>query len=216
MSDRCLPRSTTSVRSQRPAWRNPEPPVRDREAFPELGQASPEDGEAFPEDLFAGVTDDLDQELCNHWQGFLQLVAHRTRRSVLDHPTGFSVVATRHPSVPWLRPPLWSLESVSTFLATLTGHGFTDQQAVDTYRSFSSFLLGQLLLEVSTIGAATDPAEEPLDQVHVRISHDDDLNLSGFPHLQRLRILLSEDRAQEEFEICLEQLLDRIDRQVSG
>lgn len=203
MSDPCLPRSNTSVRSQRPAWQNPETPVRD--------------GDALPADLVAllsDVTKDLDQELVNHWQGFLQLVAHRTRRIVLDHPGGFPFVTNRHPSALWLRPPLWSLDSVSTFLVTLTSQGFTDHQAVDTYRSFSSFLLGQLFLEVSILGAGTGLAEEPPDQGHVRIG-DDDLKLSDFPNLQRLRTLLSEDRAQEEFEISLEQLLDRIEREVS-
>lgn len=66
---------------------------------------------------------------------------------------------------------MWSLDLVSTFLATLTSHGFTNQQAVDTYRSFSSFLLGQLLLEGSILGADTgtdidnDSAEEPLNEV---------------------------------------------------
>lgn len=77
-------------------------------------------------------------------------------------------------------------------------------------------MLGQLLLEVSIVGANSAPAEGPLAQGHVRISYDDDdVDMSGFPHLQRLRTLLSEDRSQEELEISLEQLLDRIGREVS-
>lgn len=41
---------------------------------------------------------------------------------------------------------------VNTFLSKLLGHGFTDAQAVDAYRAFSSFLLGQLLLESAVRG----------------------------------------------------------------
>ena len=176
------------------------------------------------EDLLEGVVghllttlnESLDQQPWNHWQGFLQTLAHESRQITIEHPNAFPLVATRHPSAPWLRPPLRSLELVSTFLTTLTDQGFSDQQAVDTYRAFSSFLLGQLLLEASVRGAETAPAEEPLDEGEATISHEDGgLDLTDYPDLQRLRQLLSQDRSQEEFEVSLENLLDRIDRQVS-
>lgn len=166
--------------------------------------------------LLAGVMHNLDEHLWSHWQGFLQTVAHETRRIAMDHPNAFPLVATRHPSAPWLRPPLRSLELVSTFLATLTHQGFTDEQAVETYRAFSSFLLGQLLLEAAVRGADTGPAEEPLDEGDATIPHHDgDIDLSDQPDLQRLRPLLSQDHSKKEFEISLENLLDRIDRAVS-
>ena len=50
------------------------------------------------------------------------------------------------------RPPLRSIDVVNTFLSALIDQGFTDKQAVNAYRSFSSFLLGQLLLESAVRG----------------------------------------------------------------
>lgn len=102
------------------------------------------------------------------------------------------------------------------FLRSLIGHGFSDAQAVDAYRSFSSFLLGQLLLESAVRGAETRPIEEPLDEGHAAIpEHDGQMGLDEAPEVQRLRALLSEDRSDEEFEVSLENLLDRLNREFS-
>ncbi len=176
------------------------------------------------EDLLEGVvallmTDlsaNLDDEVTDHWQGFLQTVAHQVRRIAIEHPMAFPLVATRHPAAPWLRPPLRSIEVVNTFLSTLIGHGFTDEQAVDAYRSFSSFLLGQLLLESAVRGAETAPVEEPLDEGNATIPEGDgEMSLAHAPEVSRLRALLSEDRSDEEFEVSLENLLDRLSRDLS-
>lgn len=166
--------------------------------------------------LMGGVTTSLDDELAEHWQGFLQTVAHEVRRIAIEHPQAFPLVATRHPAAPWLRPPLRSVDVVNTFLSTLIRHGFTDAQAVDAYRSFSSFLLGHLLLESATRGAETGPVEEPLDEGGATIpERDGQIDLDDAPEVRRLRRLLSEDRSDEEFEVSLEVLLDRIDRDIS-
>ena len=166
--------------------------------------------------LMANLTTNLDEELAEHWQGFLQTVAHQVRRIAIDHPQAFPLVATRHPAAPWLRPPLRSVEVVNTFLTTLIGHGFTDAQAVDAYRSFSSFLLGHLLLESAVRGAETGPIEEPLDEGGADIPEGDgQLTLNDAPEVRRLRPLLSQDRSDEEFEVSLEVLLDRLNRELS-
>jgi len=176
------------------------------------------------EDLLEGVvalllgrlTSTLQDEPSEHWQGFLQVVAHQVRQIAVEHPHAFPLVATRHPAAPWLRPPLRSVEVVDVFLSTLIGYGFTDAQAVGAYRSFSSFLLGQLLLESAVRGAETGPVEEPLDEGDADIPEGDGrLGLGGAPEVQRLRSLLSEDRSDEEFEVSLENLLDRLDRELS-
>lgn len=176
------------------------------------------------EDLLEGVVgrlmDDLassiDKELAEHWQGFLQVIAHQVRQIAVDHPRAFPLVATRHPAAPWLRPPLRSVEFVDSFLATLIEHGFSDAQAVAAYRSFTSFLLGQLLLESAARGAETGPVEEALDEGRADIpEHDGGVDLDTTPHVQRLRALLSEDRSDEEFEISLEMLLDRLGKELS-
>ena len=166
--------------------------------------------------LMEGLASDLDAALTAHWQGFLQTLAHRVRGIAIEHPRAFPLVATRHPSAPWLRPPLRSIEVVDTFLSTLIGHGFTDRQAVDAYRSFSSFLLGQLLLESAVRGAETSPVEEPLDEGDADVPQaDGQVSLGTASEVRRLRPLLSEDRTDEEFEVSLEMLLDRLDRDVS-
>ncbi|MFG6491041.1 TetR/AcrR family transcriptional regulator C-terminal domain-containing protein [Microbacterium sp. P03] len=166
--------------------------------------------------LMSGLVSALEKEADKHWQAFLQTVAHEVRRIASDHPLAFPLVATRHPAAPWLRPPLRSVEVVDTFLSALIGQGFTDAQAVDAYRSFSSFLLGQLLLESAVRGAQTGPVEEPLDEGDASIPQQDgSISLDSAPQVRRLRSLLSEDRSQEEFEVSLEVLLDRLDRELS-
>jgi len=166
--------------------------------------------------LLGNLASNLDAELSQRWQGFLQSVAHEVRQIAIDHPLAFPLVATRHPAAPWLRPPLRSVEVVDTFLTTLIGHGFSDAQAVDAYRSFSSFLLGQLLLESAVRGAETGPAEEPLDEGDADIPEQDgQIGLDAAPEVRRLRPLLSEDRSDEEFEISLEALLDRLNLDLS-
>lgn len=166
--------------------------------------------------LLEGVQQDLDNELTKTWQGYLQVLAHAIRNIAVEHAPAFPLVATRHPAAPWLRPPLRSIELVEHFLQTLSSHGFTDQQTVGAYRAFSGFLLGQLLLESATRGAKTSPVEVPLDEGDADIPHSDgQLDLSDQPATAKLRPMLSEDHSQEEFEISLETLLDRLEMSLS-
>jgi AcrR family transcriptional regulator len=161
--------------------------------------------------LLGGLTD-LDEQLAKTWQGYLQGLAHAVRRIAVDHPAAFPLVATRHPAAPWLRPPLRSLELVEDFLSSLSRFGFTDQQVVATYQAFSSFLLGNLLLEAAVRGAETSPVEEPLDEGNATVPNQDgQVDLSGSPTVAKFRHLLSQDRSVEEFEISLETLLNRLE-----
>jgi TetR/AcrR family transcriptional regulator, tetracycline repressor protein len=146
------------------------------------------------------------------WQAFLQVLAHDVRRLALEHPAAFPLIATRHPAAPWLRPPLRSLRVVEAFLEGLRGRGFTDAQAVAAYRTFTSFLLGHLLLEAAMQGAEMSPVEEPLDEGDADLpNRDEDLVLTDFPTLARLRTQLTEDHTEAEFEAALEHLLVRLD-----
>ncbi|HYP73536.1 MAG TPA: TetR/AcrR family transcriptional regulator C-terminal domain-containing protein [Microbacterium sp.] len=176
------------------------------------------------EDLLEGIVDvlvrdltqRLDPELSGHWQGFLQNLAHEVRRIAIEHPKAFPLVATRHPAAPWLRPPLRSVEVVNTFLETLIDQGFDDEQAVRAYRSFTSFLLGLLLLESAVRGGETKPVDEALDEGGADIPEGDGRDdLDDAPAVRRLKPLLSEDRSDREFEASLEELLDRISREVA-
>ena len=167
--------------------------------------------------LLERVRADLDGELAKScWQGYLQTLATSVRRIAVEHPSAFPLVATRHPSAPWLRPPLRSLDIVEDFLRTLREHGFTHTQIVGTYRAFSSFLLGTLLLESASRGAKTSPVEVAFDEGDAHIPNEDgQVDLKDKPETARLRPMLSEDHSDEEFEIALETLLDRLELDLS-
>ena len=153
-----------------------------------------------------GQDEDVLDQPHHGWQDFLQRLAHGVRRIALDHPKVFPLVASRPPEAPWLRPPLRSLDWVETFLTGLEAAGFSDRAAVAAYRSFTSFLLGNLLLEVAAHGADLGPldvvedAEEP-PQRELR---------AEFTRVTRMRDLLTEDHSSREFEDALEELLSRL------
>ena len=95
-------------------------------------------------------------------------MAHGVRRYARKRiPMPFPLVATRPPAAPWVNSPLRSLRWVEAMLTGLAGEGFSDEQVLFTYRTFSSFLLGYLLLETSATDApgsgsrATDPSPVP-------------------------------------------------------
>lgn len=178
------------------------------------------------EDLLEAVVDRLVGQLevdpggrmdpMDGWQAFLQWMAHQVRQLALAHPSAFPLIATRHPAAPWLRPPLRSLRVVEEFLDGLTSRGFTEDHAVAAYRSFTSFLLGHLLLECATLGASTAPVEEPLNEGDADLPNADiQLNVTDYPAVARLRDKLSEDHTEAEFEQALEALLERMDLALS-
>lgn len=175
------------------------------------------------EDLLEGVVDGLMDQLDTDpgerlppgfdWRAYLTAVAHQVRAMALAHPAAFPLVATRHPAAPWLRPPLRSLPLVEQFLDTLVRHGFSDEQAAQAYRSFTTFLLGHLLQETAAHRRAGVGRAEPLDDGDGAVpDHDGDATVTGFPTLRRLQSLLTQDHTDEEFELALEGLLDRVDR----
>ena len=152
----------------------------------------------------------------DRWQVFLQLVAHEVRGVATAHPNLFPLIATRPPAAPWLRPPLRSLPIVEDFLGGLVGRGLPDDAAVHVYKVFTSFLLGQLLLEVAQLGAETGPAEEPLYEGDADVpAREPQPQLDTAPTVLRLQERLTEHDAQAEFEQALEALLDRLDRELS-
>ena len=113
------------------------------------------------DELFDAVVERIVNELADDpevqvrpvdgWRPYLTRMAHGVRRYALAHPHAFPLVATRPPTAPWIIPPIRSLRWVETMLSGLVGEGFSDEQALFTYRTFNSFLLGQLLLETSAV-----------------------------------------------------------------
>ncbi|WP_029108059.1 TetR/AcrR family transcriptional regulator C-terminal domain-containing protein [Mycobacterium sp. URHD0025] len=140
------------------------------------------------------------------WQDFLVRLGHGVRQIAIEHPEVFPLVATEAPEAPWVRPPLRSLRWMETFLETLISYGFSDEAAVAAYRAYTTFLVGQLLLEVSARGVALSPAEAVLDD-----EPRTDTSLADYPNLRRLQPMLAQDHSIDEFEESLEALLDRIE-----
>ncbi len=178
------------------------------------------------EDLLEGIVDRIVSGVrvppyeplgpANGWQTFLQHVAHAVRQIAVDHPALFPLVATRPPSAPWLRPPLRSLDLVEDFLAGLGERGVGDDDAVEVYKVFASFLLGHLLLEVAEQGASTSPDGETLDEGDAPVGNGQSkLSLDDHPTVLRLAPRLQQHDAEAEFEKSIEALLDRIDAQLS-
>ena len=147
----------------------------------------------------------MTEDLPGSWQEYLQRMAHGVRNICVAHPRVFPLVATRPPAAPWLRPPLRSLRWVEGFLASLQRFGFSDDKSVRIYRTFSTFLLGHLLLESATVDVSAD------------VELDDDIeffetnDLSQYPRLMTLESKLRQDGYEEEFEDALEDLLNRIE-----
>jgi len=137
------------------------------------------------------------------WQDFLQRLAHGVRRVALAHPQAFPLVASRPTEAPWIRPPLRNLRWVELFIDGLISEGFSDEGAVAAYRGFTSFLLGHLLLEVSSLGADVGPLD-------VLDPSTGDPDLVRYPTVKRLSKALGEDHSATEFEESLESLLDRL------
>jgi AcrR family transcriptional regulator len=148
--------------------------------------------------------DDVIDSPADGWQDFLQRLAHGVRRMAITHPKAFPLVASRPAEAPWLRPPLRSLHWVEAFLNGLIDEGFSEDAAVRSYRAFSSFLLGHLLLEVATLGGDLGP----LDVVE---EENTDESAPGHPTVRKLRPALTEDHSAEEFEESLEDLLNRLE-----
>ena len=156
------------------------------------------------DDLLNGIVDRMMETLhADHlrtrdaedgWQDFMVRVADNVRKAAHAHPQLFPLIATNPPREPWVRPPLRSLRWLDTFLDTLIAHDFDDESAASAYRSFTTFLLGHLLLEVAGADVRSD-----------------NVNLDGYEHLKRLKATLSRDRSTDDFDDDLEQLLARID-----
>ena len=84
------------------------------------------------------------------------------------------------------------------------------------YRTFTSFLLGHLLLESAARGAQFSGPETPLDEGSAALPNEDAaLSLELFPTVARLSPQLEEDHVEIEFEVALESLLERMDLELS-
>jgi AcrR family transcriptional regulator len=169
-----------------------------------VDEMSDESVEKSPEESAGGLVPTVApaEHVERGWQNYLQHLAHNIRRVALTHPKAFPLVASRPVEAPWLRPPLRSLRWVESFLDALSAEGFSDTALVESYRAFTSFLLGHLLLEVAARGADLGPLDIT--------EEDPEKSLRPYPHVRRLSGQLREDHAETEFEDALENLLQRL------
>ena len=138
------------------------------------------------------------------WEEYLRTVAHAMRDVEADHPRAFPLIATRPPEAPYLRPPLRSVRWVEHFLSSLLAHGFSHHHAVRTYKAFTSFLLGALLLEAASRGGQISPVDAGGRSTATTGSPTD------HPTVVELADLLSADTADVEFAEGLDSLIERI------
>lgn len=138
------------------------------------------------------------------WEEYLRTVAHAMRDVEADHPRAFPLIATRPPEAPYLRPPLRSVRWVEHFLSSLLAHGFSHHHAVRTYKAFTSFLLGALLLEAASRGGQISPVDAGGRSTATTESPTE------HPTVVELADLLSADTADVEFAEGLDSLIERI------
>ncbi|MGO2003063.1 TetR/AcrR family transcriptional regulator [Arthrobacter rhombi] len=165
------------------------------------------------EDLLDGIVEQVLMELQEDpdvfvdprqgWQDYLVRLAHGLRKLAIAYPQVFPILATRPTGAPWIRPPLRSLAWIESFLAALTTSGFSDRRAAEAYQSFSSFLLGNLLLHVSLEGEGVHAGAVPQENRGA--------DLGGYPNLHRMQSLLAESWNEQEFDMALEDVLNRIE-----
>ncbi len=148
-------------------------------------------------------------EHCEDWRSYLLCVGSGIHRVALTHPKLFPLIASQPPEAPWIRPPIRSLDWVNGFLEGLLRHGMSSEQSVDVYRSFTSFLLGQILLEVSWTSEDLIPTDDS------QASPKPELDLSNHPVLGQLMTLLAQPTSQREFRVALEQHIDCMERSLS-
>ncbi|MDN5763510.1 MAG: TetR/AcrR family transcriptional regulator C-terminal domain-containing protein [Microlunatus sp.] len=139
------------------------------------------------------------------WPEFLQMNAHAVRELALRHPRIFPLVATRPAAAPWLRPPLRSLRWVEGFLEGLRAYGFSPAACVQIYRSFATFLLGALQLEVGTL---EQTGASDRDRVNLAFIESDDL--SSYPMITQMSEELKDGGFEQDFEDALEDLIGRV------
>lgn len=172
--------------------------------------------EAVVDELYADP--DVYLEPRHGWEDYLTRIAYGVRRIALTHPRLFPLVATRPPAAPWVRPPLRSLRWMNSFLSGLVGVGFSDPAAAATYRAFTSFLLGHLLLDVASRNVDTSAVADTsagLPYGH-RAGHAGGTvgtppdPLADYPDLQRLEPYLSRDDSDAEFDDALELLVSKV------
>ena len=132
------------------------------------------------------------------WETQLRRTAHDLRRLALAHPHVVPLLVTRPLSTPLGLRPLGTLRPLEQFLALLIGAGFAPVDALHVYRTYFSWLYGQLLTELQEVVADPDETD---DLLRLGLHH---LPAREFPRIRSLAGALAAYDGPAELELGLD------------
>ena len=135
------------------------------------------------------------------WAGQLRTIARDFRQLALAHPNVVPLLVTRPLATPLGQRPPGMLRPLEDVLALLTSAGFTDEDALHTYRVLFGYLYGHVLNELQEI------IERPEETDHVLRLGLHRLAITEFPHLRALAPVLAAYDGAAELERFLDLLL---------
>jgi AcrR family transcriptional regulator len=153
---------------------------------------------------------ELEPTAAASWQDFLARMAIAVRGAALAHPRVFPLVASRPPAFTWIRPPLRSLRWIEAFFAGMLDRGFSEEATVRAYRTYTSFLLGHLLLEVNEVASDATAIQRPEPDALT------DEHLRDYPNLVRAADQLRVNDSEAQFYDGLDHLLVRLELLLPG
>ncbi|MGI8695186.1 MAG: TetR/AcrR family transcriptional regulator [Mycobacteriales bacterium] len=172
------------------------------------------------EDLMDHVVDHVISELAQDpdlldapdgWRDYLARLARGIRRFAVAHPHAFPLIATRPRQAPWAEPPLRSLRWIEAMLSRLVQEGFTVEHVLFAYRTFNTFLVGFLLLETGSM-TTSDPGPAGSRR---RRDPTGGIDAEDYPTLHRLAGRLADSHYDDEFELAMQAMLDRITAEIT-
>lgn len=99
------------------------------------------DKAALVEAIAEAITDELAEPAPGiSWDEMLDLMSHSFRDLTRAHPAVFRVLLSGE-------RPAALMRTVDTVVARLVDHGFSEDDAVDTFRTFIRYLLGVIVIE---------------------------------------------------------------------
>ncbi|TPQ23632.1 TetR/AcrR family transcriptional regulator [Streptomyces sporangiiformans] len=138
------------------------------------------------------------------WRADLHKTATAMYRVALAHPHVVPLVATRPLTVPLTRRPQGVLRSHERLLALLHSAGLEDRTALTVYRTFLSWVLGYIVIELRQI---VDDPDEPEPAIRLGLHR---LPASDFPRLRALGPALATPAGEQQLTAGIDALLDHL------
>lgn len=134
-------------------------------------------------------------------RGEIHRIALALYRVAVSHPHVLPLLTGRLITVPLVRRPRSVLRLPERVLTRLRAEGIDDRTAVDTYRAFSAWVLGYVIVDLRAV--VDEPEEDdPAYRYGLHQLHRD------FPMLRELAPILAEGGGERQFLSGLDALLD--------